>query len=299
MSELLQHFPVSCIQVGRNDRQLFNERDLRQLAESIRQDGLIQPIVVTPADGGYRLVAGERRLRAVRLLGWYAVPAIIKEMGDEQASRTMLQENLMRVDLNPIEEARAYRERIDQFQLSEADLAEWAAIPVRRVRQRLSLLTLRDDVQALVATGQLAPTVAAEMVGLDVNRQGILLQWLIASDKMPSAVLVREKVAVLRVQQQQDNSQLFELDPASGPQSAGPQAPTDVLIDNRLPAFPRKSRSAFRALTDYQDELMTAGFHAEAKVVGSVLLGLFGLGHIGTPGSSLKPVEAPASSPSA
>lgn len=137
----VQMVPVALIAPGDNDREEFAETALRELADSIAQHGLAQPITVRPSDGGYQIVAGERRWRAVRLLGWKAIPALVRELSDETASAIMLLENIQRAELNPIEEARAYRKRMMQFGWNAAQTARAANVPEERVRMRLMLLS--------------------------------------------------------------------------------------------------------------------------------------------------------------
>jgi ParB/RepB/Spo0J family partition protein len=177
----LEQVPIGLIRTATNDRTEFGERELRDLADSIEQDGLIEPIIVRRSgdDFGFELIAGERRLRATKLLGRHFITALVRDdTDDRQASRLMLAENLHRVDLNPIDEARGYASRIERFGLSEAEVAAWANVTPERVRSRVELLALRDDVRALVASKQLGIGHARCMVGLDGNRQTIALRHM-------------------------------------------------------------------------------------------------------------------------
>lgn len=116
MDVKVQNLPYAQVQPGQNDRTVFRPEELEALAASIQADGLIQPITVRPTPGGrFEIVAGERRYRAIGLLGWETVPAIVRDLTDEQASTIMLLENVHRVDIDPVDEARAYQSRIDRF----------------------------------------------------------------------------------------------------------------------------------------------------------------------------------------
>jgi hypothetical protein len=114
---------------GDNDRQAFEPVALQELADSIAAHGLAQPITVRPIAGGlYQIVAGERRFRAMQLLGWERVPALVRDLDDRQASAIMLVENLNRVDLNPIDEARAYSKRMTEFSWAVSDIAHFGKL---------------------------------------------------------------------------------------------------------------------------------------------------------------------------
>lgn len=165
------------IDAGPNDRQTFSIEELRELADSIAEHGLAQPPTLRRIGERFEIVAGERRTRAMRdILGWAEVPAIVRELSDEAASAIMLAENIQRVDLDPLEEARAYQNRIDRFGSALADIAKLASVPVERVRRRLALLKLSDDVARMVSRRQLPLSYAAAMVELDSNRQLLALK---------------------------------------------------------------------------------------------------------------------------
>lgn len=162
---------------GGQDRKVFDPAHLANLAASIEAVGILTPptVRVDPA-GGYELIAGECRFRAMRdSLEWTAIPVEVVDAGDELASRQMLIENVVRADLDPMAEAGAYRDRIDRFDSTPARIAADCGIPVARVRNRLRLLDLSDHVAHYVATRQLPLGHAAVMVGLDVNRQALAL----------------------------------------------------------------------------------------------------------------------------
>ena len=113
---VVERVPIDAIAPGDNDREDFDAAALQELADSIGQYGLAQPITVRPVGRDrFQIVAGERRWRACRLLGWPTIPALVREMDDETASGVMLLENVQRAELNPIEEARAYARRMARF----------------------------------------------------------------------------------------------------------------------------------------------------------------------------------------
>jgi ParB family chromosome partitioning protein len=156
-SELAQ---LSVGQIAANPRQPRRRVDaeaLGALAESVRAQGLIQPVVVRPlGEGRYELVAGERRWRAARAAGLATVPALIRETDDRESLILALVENVAREDLTPIEEARAYALLQDEFALTLGDLAERVGRSKPSVSNRLRLLELSDDVLDLVERGALS-----------------------------------------------------------------------------------------------------------------------------------------------
>lgn len=162
-----------------NDRTAFDERDLVALAESIRVNGLAQPITVRPKSGGpgYWLVAGERRWRAHRLLGRERIAAFVRPLSDDDASNVMLVENLARKDLNPIEEGLAYRKRLDAG-ITIEELARIAGVQVDRVQLRAGLVDLCPFIRHLIESGTLGPGYASCMIGLDEQRQMLALAAL-------------------------------------------------------------------------------------------------------------------------
>ena len=136
-------------------RRYFDENLIASLAASLRERGALQPIVVRPAEGGYELVAGERRLRAARVAGLGEIPAVIRPVRDEEMLELALIENIHRSDLNPIERARAYRILQEQHGLNEDAIAGRMGEDRSTVINYLRLLKLEPDVQGLIASGAL------------------------------------------------------------------------------------------------------------------------------------------------
>lgn len=138
-------------------RKVFEEAALNELAESIAQHGVIQPLLVRPmVDGGYQLVAGERRWRASRMAGLTEVPVVIKDLTDAQVAELALVENLQRENLNPIEEAFGFKELGDKFDYTQEEIAKLIGRSRSAIANALRLLTLSDDIQKLVADGSLS-----------------------------------------------------------------------------------------------------------------------------------------------
>jgi ParB family transcriptional regulator, chromosome partitioning protein len=153
----LAHVPVDQIHPnGRQPRKRFESESVGGLAESIRAQGLIQPVVVRPRlEGGYELIAGERRWRAAREAGIDSVPAIIRDADDRETLLLGLVENVAREDLSPVEEARAYALLLDEFGLSLGEIAERVGKAKPTVSNRIRLLELPDDVLGMVSRQEL------------------------------------------------------------------------------------------------------------------------------------------------
>lgn len=144
----------------------FDEASLESLAESIRSHGIVQPLLVRRRDDGYELIAGERRWRAAKLAGISRVPIVVKEVPDESLLEIALIENIQRENLNPIEEAQAYRKLIETVGLTQEALASRVGRDRSYITNYLRLLKLPDDVQQLVKEGRLSTGHARALLAL-------------------------------------------------------------------------------------------------------------------------------------
>lgn len=174
-------------------RQAFSEQALAGLASSIQRDGLMQPVVLRPDDqGGYELIAGERRWRAAQLAGLSAIPAIVHEVDDEQSAQWALVENLQREDLNPMEKAEAFKRLSDSFGLPHAEIAERVGLERSTVSNLMRLLNLSDFCRGLVREELLSMGQARAIAGLpDPAHQKAIAQRA-----------VREGLSVRQVEQE-------------------------------------------------------------------------------------------------
>lgn len=146
----------------------FNEENLQSLAESIKRNGVIQPILVIKLDDGmYQLVAGERRLRASKIAQLTEIPAIITTLTREEQFEIAIIENVQREDLNAIEEADAYKKLIDEFGHTQEELSEILGKSRSHIANILRLLTLPDDVKNMVRSGQLSFGHARTLIGVE------------------------------------------------------------------------------------------------------------------------------------
>ncbi len=153
-----QTLKISDIEPNRaQPRKHFDEEALRELADSIAANGVIQPLLVRPiSDGGYQLIAGERRWRASRLAGLTEVPVVIREMTDEKAMELALIENLQREDLNPIEEAEGYKLLMDTYSLTQEQAAERVGKSRPAVANTMRLLALPKEILDMIKDGKIS-----------------------------------------------------------------------------------------------------------------------------------------------
>ena len=161
--------PTSDVRPSRlNPRKEFRDEDLTELADSIRSKGLVQPIIVRPAEGGgYEIVAGERRWRAAQKAGLHTVPVIARDLNDKEVLELAIIENVQRADLNAIEEAAGYRELIERYDYSQEQLSEIIGKSRSHVANTLRLLKLPDGVQTMVQDGRLTAGHARALIGRD------------------------------------------------------------------------------------------------------------------------------------
>jgi ParB family chromosome partitioning protein len=164
---LVQDIPLTSIVPNpKQPRVEFDPQALEELAESIRAQGVLQPVLVRPAGEGFQLVAGERRFRAAERLGLQTIPAIVRELDDDQLLEVALIENLQREDLNPIEEAFGYQHLIEELTYTHDRLSERLGKSRTTITNALRLLTLPATVQTMVSRGTLSAGHARALLGL-------------------------------------------------------------------------------------------------------------------------------------
>ncbi len=209
--DALRRLPVERIRRGRfQPRQEFDPETLNELADSIRAQGVVQPVVVRPVEGGeFELIAGERRWRAAQLAGLHEIPAVVREVDDRAAMAMALIENIQRENLNPMDEAAALQRLVDEFGLTHQEAAEAVGRSRAAVSNLLRLLGLADEVKALVARRELemgharallalageAQVQAARQVvarGLSVRETEALVRRLQAGGRKPAAAPGRD-----------------------------------------------------------------------------------------------------------
>lgn len=196
-------------------RRSFNEEKLKELSLSIKEHGVIQPIIVRPAgQGKYELVAGERRWRACRMLGLDKVPAVVKEFSEKETSEIALIENIQREDLNAIEESSAYRKLIEEHDLTQEDLSLRVGKSRSHIANSLRLLALPDPIKEMVTGGSLSAGHARALLGV-INTD----QMLEMADKIASkGMSVRQTEVLVKSldKDQKDKKGVSKLDPIIG-----------------------------------------------------------------------------------
>jgi ParB family chromosome partitioning protein len=186
-------------------RQMMDQASLQELANSIIEHGLIQPLIVTQKKTGFQLVAGERRWRASRLAGLTTVPAIIKETSPQQMLELALVENIQRADLNPLEEAEAYAQLMQEFDLTQEAVAERVGKSRTAVANTVRLLNLPEEIKENLAAGKISEGHARALLslkkqrdqlkalntiinrGLNVRQTETLVRQLLAGDQLPKS----------------------------------------------------------------------------------------------------------------
>ena len=160
-------------------RHHWDDADLEDLAASIREHGVLQPVLVTETIDGYQLIAGERRVRAARLAGLDRIPALLRQLADRDQLEVALVENVQRSDLDPIDEALAYRQLIDEFGLTQERVAERVGKARATIANTLRLLDLHAAVQAAIAAGRITEGHGRALGGLPVDDQAQVLATVV------------------------------------------------------------------------------------------------------------------------
>jgi len=169
----LRHIPIELLHANPNNpRKHFAEEDLNTLAQSIKAKGLLSPILVRPkADGSFEIVAGERRWRASQRAGLHDLPVLVRELDDKETLAIALIENIQRADLNPLEEARAYRQLMEQYAYTQQALADEVGKSRSHVANTMRLLNLPDATQKKIEDGSLTAGHARALIATDTPEE--------------------------------------------------------------------------------------------------------------------------------
>jgi ParB family chromosome partitioning protein len=179
----IQRVPISRIRPNPyQPRREFDADELAELTASLKASGLLQPITVRRKGDAYELVTGERRLRAATNLGWTDIQAIVRDLDEQTMLVVALIENLQRTDLNAIEEARGYRRLIDEFQLTQQQVADAVGKDRTTITNLLRVLSLPDEIQALVAAGDLSAGHARALLPLSSSSSSVQLARAAAAE---------------------------------------------------------------------------------------------------------------------
>lgn len=230
----VRNIPVEAIsRDGTQPRKRFDEARLAELAESIRAQGVLQPILVRGDGDGYRLIAGERRWRAAQLAGLQDIPALIREASDAEAFELALVENLQRADLNPIEEAEGYRRLIEEFSLTQEQVSQRVGKDRSTVTNALRLLGLPEEVKGLVSAGALNMGHARALLGVP---------------HVPELVQLAEKIAAQRLSVRETERMVKQSRSAPAAREGGGVSPERrALVDELQRLLGTKVRISDRA----------------------------------------------------
>lgn len=194
-----EEVPVSAIRPNTHQpRRQFSETSIKELAASIREVGILQPLVIRSTETGFELIAGERRLRAAKEAGLDRVPVLIRQAGEGESMEMALVENLQREDLNPLETAAAYQALIDSFGLSKDQLASRLGKSRAAVTNTLRLTRLPESIQTLVLAERLSEGHARALLGLETEERMLRLADRVRSERLSvrkTEELVREELA--------------------------------------------------------------------------------------------------------
>lgn len=194
MQEQLKALPISDIYPNPFQPRIeFSDEELAELSQSISENGLIQPIIVRKSDIiGYELIAGERRLRACKRLGMTEIPAVVKEVTDQESRKQAIIENLQRSNLNPIEEAKAYRSLINELAYSHEELAKAMGKSRPYISNALRLLQLPQEIQTSIENGKLSQGHARALLAVEDTKKQLTIYHQVLTEKWSVRTLEKD-----------------------------------------------------------------------------------------------------------
>ena len=229
-------------------RTRFAEQALDELAQSITANGIVQPIVVRPKEGKYEIVAGERRWRASQRAGLRKVPAVIKEVSDDKLLELALIENIQRQELNPIEEANAYRKLIENIGLTQEQVSERVGRERSLVATSIRLLKLPDDIQKLIEEGKLSAGHGRALLMTDEVTE----QRRIARKVIDEGLSVREtERAVKRAGEKGQATENKKVTPVKDPNVVAAETKLMRRLGTNVKIFPKGNGKAGRLEIEY------------------------------------------------
>jgi ParB family chromosome partitioning protein len=202
--ENVQDIKISEIKANKNQpRKKFDEEKIRELSDSIKEHGVLQPIIVRKKDGGYELVAGERRWRAAQKAGIEKIPAIIKDLSDADVMEIALIENLQREDLNPLEEAEAYKKLIDEFGMTQEELSKRVGKSRSQIANTVRLLNLDEEIKKLISEEKLTAGHARALLAIEDKKERLKIAKKISESNM--SVRETEETVKIKTQEKKKN----------------------------------------------------------------------------------------------
>ena len=238
-----EEVPVSAIRPNTNQpRRNFSESSIKELAASIREVGILQPLVIRSTEAGFELIAGERRLRAAKEAGLDRVPVLIRHAGEGESMEMALVENLQREDLNPLETAAAYQALLDSFGLTKDQLAARLGKSRTTVTNTLRLTRLPESIREMVLTDQLSEGHARALLGLETEEHMLRVAGMVQAEQLSvrkTEELVREQLA------EPDESQEATEKSRDKPESFDKYGEASLQIQDAL-ALPTRVRASRR-----------------------------------------------------
>ena len=208
-------------------REVFNEQALKELSDSIKAHGVIQPIIVRKIGDKYEIIAGERRYKASAMAGLTKIPAIIRNLDDKETSKVALLENLQRKDLTPIEEARTYQKIIELDDMTQEELGKTMGKSQASIANKMRLLSLPDEVQEALLEDRISERHARSLLNLKNPEEQIAMLQEIIDKRMT----VRELDARIKG----ENPQKYIPDPSTNINKSIPIGPSNIGIDDNSP----------------------------------------------------------------
>lgn len=188
-------------------REIFEEQALKELALSIKEHGVIQPIIVRKVENKYEIIAGERRYKAATMVGLTKIPAIVRNLDDKETSKVALIENLQRKDLTPIEEARTYQKILEIDELTQEELAKTVGKSQSAVANKLRLLTLPDEIQTALLKEKISERHARTLLNVSSPQLQVDLLSQVIETKMPVRDLELE---IKKIQESEETGEKIE-----------------------------------------------------------------------------------------
>ena len=214
-------------------REVFDEKALKELAVSIKEHGVIQPIIVRNVNGKYEIIAGERRYKASALAGMTKIPAIIRDLDDKESSKVALLENLQRKNLNPIEEARTYQKILEIDQMTQEELAKTMGKSQSAVANKIRLLSLPDEIQDSLLKEQISERHARTLLNIPDNKKQKEMLKKVIDNKM-SVRALEEEIKSLYPKEEKDE----ELSPMDIPLPPSEMVASTSAFVNDNPLMP-------------------------------------------------------------
>jgi ParB family chromosome partitioning protein len=248
LDETLQHFPLDVLQPGKYQPRVdMSQESLDELAESIKAQGLVQPIIVRPVDDDrYEIIAGERRWRASKQAGLTEIPAVVRDVSDRNAIAMALIENIQRENLNPMEEANALHRLREEFEMTHQEAAQAVGRSRAAVSNLLRLRNLNEDVKRLVENCDIEMGHARALLALENDQQSEVAQTIIEK-----SLSVREAEQLIRRLQKPESTASVE-----AAQDAEAIASIEKMIDEKLGkgfAIKHTNKGKGKLVIDYKD----------------------------------------------